>query len=39
MFLLNPLFLIPVSDSWDATCGDPAELGNYTWDDYEIGLD
>lgn len=37
--LFNTVILIPVSDSWDATCWGPAELGNYTFDDYEIGLD
>lgn len=37
--LFNTVFLIPVSDSWDAVCWGPVELGNYTFDDYEIGLD
>lgn len=37
--LFNTVFLIPVSDSWDATCWGPDKLGNYTSDDYEIGLD
>lgn len=37
--LFNAAFLIPVSDSWDATCWGPAKVGNYTFDDYEIGLD
>lgn len=37
--LFNAVILIPVSDSWDATCWGPAELRNYTFDDYEIGLD
>lgn len=37
--LFNTVFLIPVSDSWDAMCWGPVELGNYTFDDYEIGLD
>lgn len=35
----NIVFLIPVSDSWDATCWGLAKLENYTFDDYEIGLD
>lgn len=31
--------LIPISDSWVAMSWGPAELRDYTSDDYEIGLD